>query len=535
MKKFHNFLRKNWWIIILLILSVSGMILSCWGFCKFCNFSDSLYNTFRLFVLNPPNEITVLPWQLQWARWLIFAAFLWATFRLFIEIIAPKFILEQSIKLFYQNHIIICGVNNFTINLIKKFEDKKIVILTQEINKNVETLLMQKKKLLIGDFTDVDFLKKANIFKANKIFVVTDDDQQNIEISQTLSTLLKQKKRKEALKCFTSIKDRKLKSILEESALFQYKTHSFDGMLFNINEMGIKYGVIMNIDKILPEKATAAPHILLVGVTEKTETILLNLAHCITPKRESFKFTIVEEDLQKIAHFKNQYAYLQDFIEIEWTHKIEPEKQFSTILICIDHQTEALKRAVEIYYLLCEKAPNIVVFCNETDIFSKIVPELNNKRIFPINLFEQIAGYVFDLDTHLENKARKTHYFWNTIFQMNQEWEALSGHFKQTNRNQILDNYLRCFVARGKKFDDLRNGLTSFSDDEKTTLAMMEHRRWMLEKFAENWILGERDQEHGDPYKRHHCLVDWNDLTEEDKQKDFNAINLMIKLLAQEN
>ena len=532
MKKIHSFLRKNWWIIILLVLSASGMILSCWGFCKSRNFSDSLYDTFRLFVINPNQDMDLLLWQLQWARWLIFAAFLWATFRLFIEIVAPKFILEQTIKLFYRNHIVICGVNSVTINLIKKFEHKKIVILTQEINKDVETLKMQKKKLLMGDFSDQDFLKKANIFKANQLFVVTDSDQQNMEISQTLATVLEQKKRKEALKCFTLIKDRKLKTILEESALFQYKTSSFDGMLFNIVEMGIKYGIAMNIDTILSEKPTAAPHILFVGLTEKTEIALLNLAHCFTLNRESFTFTILEEDLQKIGRFKEQYAYLQDFAKIEWTHKIDPKKQFSTIIICIDHQTEIIKRAVEIYYLLCEKTPNIVVFYNETDTFSKSLTELKKKKIFQINLFEQIADYVFELDTHLESKAKEAHYFWNTIFQMNQEWDALSGHFKQTNRNQILDNYLRYFIARGKKFDDLRNCLLSFSDDEKTTLAMMEHRRWMLEKLAENWTFGERDKAHGDPYKRHHCLVDWYDLTEEDKQKDFNAINLMIKILS---
>ena len=531
MKKLHNFLRKNWWIIILLILSGSGIILSCWGFCKNHNFSDSLYNTFRWFVLNPHNEITVLLWQLQWARWLIFAAFLWATFRLFIEIIAPKYITEISIRLFYRNHIIISGLNEITICLAEKFSPKKMVVLAEETNKYAEFLKTKNIKLLIGDLSDEYFLQKTKIGKATQFYAVTDHDEKNVKTAQILLSLLEKTNKPNKMQCFVLIKDNELKTILEDTTLFKYATPFFDCILFNINEMGIKYGMAMHIDKILPESRNTVPEILLVGLTSKTAIILHNLAHCLTLKRESFKFTIVEEDQQKINYFQKRYSYLQDFAEIEWKHKIEPEKQFSTILICIDHQTEAIKRAVEIYHLLCEKTPNIVVFCNETNTFSKVLTELHKKRIFLINLFEQIADYVFALDTHLENKAREAHYFWNTIFQMNQEWETLSGHFKQTNRNQILDNYLRCFVARGKRFNDLKNCLISFSDDEKTSLAMMEHRRWMLEKFAENWSFGTRDQEHDDPYKRHHCLVDWDNLTDEDKQKDYHAIDLMIKLL----
>ena len=530
MNKLYKFLRKNWWITILLILSGSGIILSCWGFCKTQNFSDSLYDTFRLFVLNP-NAMNLSLWQLQWARWVILAAFLWATFRLFFEIMAPKYITELSIRFFYRNHIIISGINEITISLAEKFENKKMVVLAEETNKYAEFLKTKNIKLLIGDLSDESFLQKAKIGKATQFYAVTEHDKKNVKTAQMVLAVLEKTHKPNKIQCFVLIKDRELKIILEDTTFFKYGTPFFDCILFNINEMGIKYGLAMHIDKILPECCNPAPEILLVGLTQKTAIILHNLAHCYTLKQEKFKFTIVEENVQKMDSFKEQYAYLQKFAEIEWGHKIKPEKQFSSILVCIDDQTEAIKRAVEIYYLLCEKTPNIVVFCNETDIFSKALMELKEKRIFQINLFEQIADYVFALDTHLEKQAKETHSFWNTLFQMQQEWDTLPGHFKQTNRNQILDNSLRCFVARGKRFDDLKNCLTSFSDEERTTLAMMEHRRWVLEKLAENWTLGERDKAHGDPYKRHHCLVDWNELTEEDKQKDYQVVDLMIKLL----
>jgi len=56
---------------------------------------------------------------------------------------------------------------------------------------------------------------------------------------------------------------------------------------------------------------------------------------------------------------------------------------------------------------------------------------------------------------------------------------------------------------------------------------MMEHRRWMLEKSENGWVPGERNDE----FKRHDCFLPWEELSEEQQAKDYDAINLMIKLL----
>ena len=101
-KRLFDFLHKNGWITILLILSVTGITLSICGFCEqghSC--SESLYRTFQLFFLNilfGENGIEISR-LLQWARWLIFVSVIWATFRLFFEILAPKW--WQSTKQYF--------------------------------------------------------------------------------------------------------------------------------------------------------------------------------------------------------------------------------------------------------------------------------------------------------------------------------------------------------------------------------------------------------------------------------------------------
>ncbi|MDR0630611.1 MAG: NAD-binding protein [Holosporales bacterium] len=534
-REIYNFLRKNGWITILLILSVIGTTLAICGFCQQgYNFSESLYRTFQLFFLNIlfGEDGIEISCQLQWARWLIFIAFLWATFRLFVEIITPQFFKNQKIRFCYRNHIIICGLNKITISLIEKFKDKKFIILAEEKNKYAENLKTKGVNLLIGDFSDKNFWKKAKIGKASMLYAIIDNDKMNVKITQSVFSVLKKENETESLKCFALINDRNLKNMLEESSIFKQKRDFFDITLFNINEMGIKYGIAMNIDKILLAKIEAIPEILLVGLTEKTEIVLLNLSHCLTMKQEIFKFTIIEENPEKIHLFKkrNTYLFKENFAEINFVSEIKSEKQFDSILICLDNPIEAIKKADEIRYLLGETNENkyIFIFCDGTDTFYKVLKEeWKKKNISVINLFDEVADYVFTLDKDIEEKAKEAHHFWNTLYNKNTEWNKLTAHFKQSNRNQILDNYLRFYIARGENLGDIKSRLISFSDNERKTLAKMEHRRWMLEKFDNGWSFGKRNNE----LKRHDCLCCWEKLPEEQQAKDYNAIDLMTKLL----
>jgi len=522
------------WIPVI-VLFLIGFLLGIIGFKE--GFWNGVYKTVQMFMLHEKFENGIPNSCLQWSRWILLFVFVVAAFQLFITIVAPRIARYIQIWLYYKNHIIICGLNKITINLVEKYKEKQIVVLAEETNKYAETLKAKNVKLLIGDFTDENFWQKAKLKRTSKLYAIIDNDKINVKIAEEVFNYLKNKKGKnDILKCFVLIKDREMKSILEEHIPFKNKIDSFDSILFNINEIGTKYGIAMNIDKILPAKISTPPEILLVGLTEKTEMTLLNLAHCLTMQRKKFLFTIAENDAEKIRLFEKQCKklHLREFAEIEISNndleQIFTEKTFNSILICNERQTDGIKQSIEIRYLLGQNTPNIIVFCNDTDTFNIILKdELKKKKIFPIILFEEIANYIFILDKHIENRAKEAHHFWNVIYEMNQEWNTTTEHFKQSNRNQILDNYVRTYIALGEKFDDIKNRLVSFSDYDRETLAMIEHRRWMLEKYENGWRTGERIKP--DEFKRHDCLQHWNELPEEQKPKDYDAISLMTKLL----
>jgi len=526
---------KPFWALIA-AFSLFGLLAGIFGFIKEGeNFANSIYTTFQLFILHHSFHGHTNGW-LEFSRWCIFFAFILFTWKVFITITAPQFIQYLMIRLFYKNHIVICGLNTVCLKLIEKFPESEIVVIAEE---NTESLKHRKIKLVIGDMADKHVLKTAGIHKASQFYVVTDNDAKNVEIAQSVYSFLENEKTENALKCFVLVKDRELKILLDETTLFKYKTKNFDGILFNINEMGIKYGICMNIDKILPANIQTAPEILVVGLTEKAENIILNLAHCLTMQREVFRFTVVENDEAIIKSFTEKYYYLWNFAEIEFVREIK-EKIFDSILVCTENQTEAIKQSVAIRYYLGKNVPNILVFCDETDMADKIfnkegklnrkgekeVFTLKDRNIFLIDMFEEIADYVFVLNESIEKKALMAHNFWNDG---NKEYNEMSSHFKQTNRNQIFDNFLRSFIALGKSFDVAHEGLVSFADKDKETLAMMEHRRWMIEKFENGWRTGKRVE--SDEFKRHDCLIAWDKLPENQKTKDFDAIELMLHLL----
>ncbi len=544
-----KYLGKHWWNVIFICTLVLGFVFGISGFmADFIKteetehqWGNALYETFRLFDREyyfkdiPPNLIV--------SQWLLFFAFLWLSLKVIITIIAPDLFSNIRVRLFYKNHIVICGLNKTTLNLIHEYRGKQMIILAEEYNKYSESLKQKGVMLFFcGNSFDEYFLRKAKTGVARQLYIVTGNDKENVATAQAAFSLLAKAKRSDALKCYTLIKDRELKILLEESSLFKYRTETFDGILLHINEMGIKYGLSMTIDKILPENRKVSPGFLIVGLTEKAEAIILNLAHGLTLNREVSQFTIVEKDPEKIALFQKKHPYLQDFVKIAFTNDCEAylNKPLTSVFICLENQIEAIKAAVSIRYIIADRLPNIFIFSEEPENLIEVlnterlrISTLNDKNIFLINTFGETIQYIVQSDPEIEILAEATHNRWRKKdeqgnYMEKDEYKTISGHFKQTNRNQVLDNYIRTFIATGKKFSIKGDRSVVFSDEDMETLAMIEHRRWMIEKYSNGWRHGNT---RNDEFKIHNSLIPWEKLSENEKQKDYMTIGLMINWL----
>jgi hypothetical protein len=110
-------------------------------------------------------------------------------------------------------------------------------------------------------------------------------------------------------------------------------------------------------------------------------------------------------------------------------------------------------------------------------------------------------------------------------------WEELSEESRESNRGQARHipeklKAIGCGLWPGKLGEI---ALIIFNDDEIDVLARLEHERWMKEKIAAGWTYGEI---RNDAKKIHPDLVEWDDLSDEEKRKDLDAVQEIPKRLA---
>jgi hypothetical protein len=110
-------------------------------------------------------------------------------------------------------------------------------------------------------------------------------------------------------------------------------------------------------------------------------------------------------------------------------------------------------------------------------------------------------------------------------------WEELGEEIRESNRDQARHipeklKAIGCGLWPGKQGEI---SLLFFNDDEIEILARLEHDRWMKEKMAAGWIFGTpRD----DRKKHHPDLIGWDNLAEEEKRKDRDAVREIPQRLA---
>ena len=76
---------------------------------------------------------------------------------------------------------------------------------------------------------------------------------------------------------------------------------------------------------------------------------------------------------------------------------------------------------------------------------------------------------------------------------------------------------------------DANETLFEFTPAEIEMLAQMEHERWMDEHLKRGWVQGPETNE---KLRTHDCLMPWEPLPEQQKEKDRNAIRTLPGILA---
>ena len=113
-----------------------------------------------------------------------------------------------------------------------------------------------------------------------------------------------------------------------------------------------------------------------------------------------------------------------------------------------------------------------------------------------------------------------------------QSWENLREYLKESNRQQA-DQIPEKLKAIGYNFIPLEKEhpkKVAFSQNEIEILAKIEHERWVSEKLLNGWKYGKK---RNDKRKIHPCIKKWNNLPENEKEKDRQTVRRIPEFLAE--
>ena len=352
-----------------------------------------------------------------------------------------------------------------------------------------------------------------------------------------------------------------MKNILEETPIFKYERKNnenfyFDAVAFNLDSIGIQYGINANIQNILPDFSQIQPIIFIDGLNESAISIIQNLSHIITKTNEKLMFHINETDEEKIKFFDIKYTFLKDFADFMFC--FEPEVyDYSSIFVCTENPTEAIDKAVEIRYRLKKDNPTIFLVTNRCDYVDSVFNvkghtetkavtfEPKSLNIKTFNRIEYFWNLIVKTKTEIAEIAEKVHIGYNETTEELQRamqktpYSNLTERYKVSNLNATLDFYIKTYIQTVKTFEESKGKLDVNFEKDIEYLAEIEHRRWMLDYFADGWQYGKiADDEilKNEKYKIHECLQSWKELDSKPKLKvtkeyDRKQIKLLQQLL----
>jgi hypothetical protein len=572
-KRFISWFRRSRWTLIA-GAAVLALVLGYLGFRRTFialggprSPSDLFYLTLQLFVLESGSIRGPLSWELELARFLAPAVAAYAAIQ------ALAVIFRDEIQLlrvrFMRNQAIVCGLGQKGLLLTRRLvrNGRRVVVVEQDSENELIVRCREAGGLvLIGDASSREVLSKAGVQRAGSLISVCGNDGVNAEVALVARDLAGLRGGS-PLTCAVHIFDPQLCRMLRERELASGKAENFRLEFFNIFEIGAR--TWLGEYPIVPESSAGAspsPHLLIVGLGKMGESLTIQAARkwreTSPPAERRLKATVIDHAAKaKVSLFHLKYPHLEKTCELipldldinsagfERGDFLLDERRrpaVTGIHICLDNDSLALSTALALYRLTGGSEIPIVVRTGRegglTTLLRREEESQERPRLFAFGLLDRTCRPEFILAGVNEILARAIHEEYvrrqkkaGETVQTNPAlvaWEELPETLRESNRRQadhigVKLAAVSCTIAPLVDWDaeEFR-----FRGDEVELLAKLEHERWLAERLHSAWKYspGPKDVER----KRSPYLASWEDLPEDIRELDRNAMRALPPLLA---
>ncbi|HNR01836.1 MAG TPA: NAD-binding protein, partial [Anaerolineaceae bacterium] len=279
---------------ILILLGLAALTLGIIGFQRYFNqtgeqksFATAVYNAIWLFTIEPGNLIEPIPWELEIARWLAPAIAMYGILLGFAAIF------RDQVRLFglrfFRNHAIICGLGEKGLHLVRDFRRNGYEVVVIEHDGNNPNIASSRELgaiVLTGDARDVYLLNKAGVNRAKYLIAVCGADGVNSDVA-VITRRLVTRRAGSKLNCSIHIKDPDLWVLLRKQEFSARENQGMRLDIFNIYDQGAKQLFREFPISAEPEEITRVPHLLIIGLGDFAEQLILNVARRWSPHHDA--------------------------------------------------------------------------------------------------------------------------------------------------------------------------------------------------------------------------------------------------------
>jgi voltage-gated potassium channel Kch len=588
--KYRVFIRpfflENRWLLLFIVGTVT-MVLGYQGFdivsrAAGNNLSpwDLLYETAKLFKLGyNPEYAQVIPWQLNVARYLAIVSSIF-TISVLILIAFHKQINYFWLRVITHNHVIICGLGLVGPEIAQKLLAKgfQVVVIEKDpSNKELDVCWENGAVVIVGDASEEQILRKAQVSKASCLFAVTGSDEINSKIALLSRQLAIEGSpyihareggaldHRGPLNCYVHIVDPHLANFLKVEQMATIRNDVFRLEFFSIYQVA-SY-CLLNSFPAFEEKVanTLSPHVLIIGLGRMGISLAAQLVKRWKANSNNasqrIRVTCIDREAEvKVEMLRSRYPSLDRYSDLtplamDFDSLAFQNARFlmksgtpdvSAVYICLADESRGLSTALHFHQILQNPDIPIILRTVSSEGFARLFNDLNkdtvefsNLKVFPLiscncchdliirGTHELIAMAIHDEYRALQEARGDTPESNPSLC----PWGSLPLEIKDSNRRQADHIWtklekIRCGIM---VLTDWEIPLFKFTPEEIEFLAKEEHLRWMQEKIHSGYQYGvARNNE----TREHPSMVPWEKLPEEEKEKDRNAVRTIPGILA---
>ncbi|OBH88297.1 hypothetical protein A5678_16945 [Mycobacterium sp. E2733] len=416
-----------------------------------------------------------------------------------------------------RGHVVVCGlgdVGSVFLRHLREAGDRVVVIDSDAANPNMQLCHDWGVPVIVGDAQQERTLQAAGVRRAARLLALCPHDAVNTEIVAVASQLAGGRSAN-VLSCLAQIGDPELCALLRiREARRADAASALD--FFNTDEISAR----LLLDEFPVDTGCDRPHILVGGLDALGAWVVYHAARDWYEHRAddtaALVVTVVDNQADhRVQLLLDRYPALEQLCSfntlpasVSKIHRLRAYADaaappLSRAYVTADPDEQSVGLALQLRHELNPAIPLVVTLARAHGV-ARLLDEAGSAGGPDIDVFltlERACTVELSRGGSYEGIARAIHRRW-CVEQLASgnpapPWSELDESRKDSSRSQARDIAVKlrsigCDIAPLRDWDASE---FVFSSDEVEALGVAEHERWMAERIADGWSLGEKDIE----------------------------------------